>query len=76
MPLSRAMRWDSGRLPFLMLVTHEAATWREQTQRTRSWFPRDEAAALVEEGALAMMIRTLLHKPQRLRESEAPVQDA
>jgi hypothetical protein len=45
---------------YLMLVTHEASTWREQRQRTRTWFPRDEAAALVEEGALAMMIRNLL----------------
>jgi hypothetical protein len=45
---------------FLMLVTHEAPTWREQKERTRQWFPRDEAAALVNEGALAIMIRNLL----------------
>jgi len=49
---------------FLMLVTHEALTWREQKERTRAWFPRDEAAELVNEGALAMMIRNLLTTPQ------------
>ncbi len=45
---------------FLMLVTHEAPSWREQKERTRAWFPRDEAAALVNEGALSTMIRNLL----------------
>ena len=49
---------------FLMLVTHEAPTWREQKERTRAWFPRDKAAELVNEGALAMMIRTLLAPPE------------
>ena len=49
---------------FLMLVTHEALTWREQKERTRAWFPRDEAAELVNEGALAMMICNLLTTPQ------------
>jgi 8-oxo-dGTP pyrophosphatase MutT (NUDIX family) len=49
---------------FLMLFTHEALTWREQKERTRAWFPRDEAAELVNEGALAMMIRNLLTTPQ------------
>jgi 8-oxo-dGTP pyrophosphatase MutT (NUDIX family) len=49
---------------FLMLVTFEAPTWREQAQRTRRWFPRDEAAARVEEGALSLMIRNLLQIPE------------
>ncbi len=48
---------------YLMLVTHEAPAWREQLQRTRTWFLRDEAAALVAEGALAVMIRNLLPAP-------------
>ena len=48
---------------FLMLVTHEAQTWREQDQRTRTWFARDKAADLVDEGALAVMIRNLLNTP-------------
>lgn len=45
---------------FLMLVTLELPSWREQTQRTRAWFARDEAAALVNEGSLAVMIQNLL----------------
>jgi hypothetical protein len=45
---------------FLLLVTQERSTWREQGQRTRAWFPKDEAAELVNEGPLAMMIRNLL----------------
>ncbi len=45
---------------FLMLVTEEAPTWREQAERTRAWFPRDEAAEMVNEGGLAAMIRNLL----------------
>jgi hypothetical protein len=46
---------------FLMLVTQEAPTWREQAQRRRAWFPRDIAAEVVEEGALAVVIRSLQH---------------
>jgi 8-oxo-dGTP pyrophosphatase MutT (NUDIX family) len=38
---------------FPLRVTLEAVTWREQTQRQRAWFSRDEAAA--EEG-LALII--------------------
>ncbi len=50
---------------FLMLVTQEARTWREQEERTRAWFPRDTAAELVAEGGLALMIANLL--PARTR---------
>lgn len=49
---------------YLMLVTHEATDWPEQAERTRAWFPRDEAAALVEEGILALMIQSLLEAPK------------
>jgi ADP-ribose pyrophosphatase YjhB (NUDIX family) len=52
---------------FPMLVTHEAPTWREQGQRTRAWFQRDEAAQLVNEGALAEMIRNLLQVSRLVR---------
>jgi 8-oxo-dGTP pyrophosphatase MutT (NUDIX family) len=52
---------------YLMLVTHESADWPEQAERVRSWFPRDEAAALVEEGVLALMIQGLLEAPKRIR---------
>jgi 8-oxo-dGTP pyrophosphatase MutT (NUDIX family) len=50
---------------YLMLVTHEAPTWREQTQRRRVWFARDIAAELVEEGTLAILIRNLLDVPRK-----------
>jgi hypothetical protein len=50
---------------FLMLVTHEAPSWREQAERRRIWFPRDIAAEMVEEGLLAAMIRNLLHVPKK-----------
>ena len=50
---------------FLMLVTDEASTWREQAQRSRIWFPRDQAAEMVEEGLLAAVILTLLHVPKK-----------
>jgi 8-oxo-dGTP pyrophosphatase MutT (NUDIX family) len=65
---TKTMEHDEERLcecvVFLMLVTHEAPTWREQAQRTRLWFPRDKAAALVEEGALSLMIQNLLQVPE------------
>jgi hypothetical protein len=41
---------------FPLRVTLEAVTWREQTQRMLAWFSRDEAAALVDEGGLALII--------------------
>jgi hypothetical protein len=50
---------------FLMLVTHEAPTWREKAERRRAWFPRDIAAEVVDERVLAMMIRNLLHVPTK-----------
>ena len=50
---------------FLLLVTAESSSWREQAERTRAWFPRDQAAELVNEGALAVMIRTLQHAAER-----------
>jgi 8-oxo-dGTP pyrophosphatase MutT (NUDIX family) len=45
---------------FLLRVTLEASTWREQTQRIRGWFPRKVAASMVDEGSLAIMIENLL----------------
>jgi 8-oxo-dGTP pyrophosphatase MutT (NUDIX family) len=48
---------------FLMLVTNEAQSWPEMSQRKRAWYPRDKAAALVWEGGLATMIRDLRHPP-------------
>jgi 8-oxo-dGTP pyrophosphatase MutT (NUDIX family) len=53
------------RVVFLMLVTNEAPTWREQAQRRRAWFKRDIAAEVVQEGALALMISNLLDVPRK-----------
>ena len=73
-PYAKTMERGEERLceciVFLMLVTHEAPTWREQAQRTRSWFPRDKAAELVEEGALSLMIRTLLEPPGSVKRDQ------
>lgn len=48
---------------YLLRVTAEAETWPEQSQRRRAWFPKQEAATLVEEGALALLIQNLLSTP-------------
>jgi 8-oxo-dGTP pyrophosphatase MutT (NUDIX family) len=62
---TKTMDWGEERLceciVFLMLVTNEAPSWREMTERKRAWFPRDVAAEVVDEGALAVLIRNLLH---------------
>jgi 8-oxo-dGTP pyrophosphatase MutT (NUDIX family) len=50
---------------YLMLVTNQSPTWREQAQRRRAWFPRDIAAEVVHEGALAFIIRNLLDVPRK-----------
>jgi 8-oxo-dGTP pyrophosphatase MutT (NUDIX family) len=52
---------------FPMLVTDEAETWREKAERTREWFPVERAAALVNEWALAVIIRSLLLPPKPIR---------
>ena len=45
---------------FLMLVTRVLDKWPEQSQRQRAWFGPSVAAALVDEGALAIMLGNLL----------------
>ena len=37
-------------------VTLKAVTWREQAERERTWFRADEAARLVDEGGLGLLI--------------------
>jgi len=39
-------------------VTKELASWKEQVQRERRWFPRDEAAEMVDEPELRVLIRS------------------
>ncbi|HTI01535.1 MAG TPA: NUDIX hydrolase [Acidisoma sp.] len=40
-----------------LLVSNEAATWPEKSQRRRVWFPANEAAEKVDEDGLALIIR-------------------
>lgn len=51
---------DGLRLCFVevypLRVTLEAVKWRESSERDRVWFRADEAAALVDEGGLALII--------------------
>jgi hypothetical protein len=37
-------------------VTLETRKWREKAERRRVWFPNAEAAKLVDEGGLALII--------------------
>ncbi len=41
---------------FPLRVTLEKVAWRETAERQRQWFRQDEAAELVDEGALAQII--------------------
>ncbi len=43
---------------FPLLVTKQKAHWREERQRTRRWFGREEAAGHVEEPELKQLIAT------------------
>jgi hypothetical protein len=40
-----------------LLVSNEAASWREKAQRRRVWFPAHEAANKIDEDGLALIIR-------------------
>ena len=42
-----------------LLVKKELRTWREAAERTRAWFVPEEAASLVAEGGLALLISEL-----------------
>ena len=44
---------------FLLVVENELAAWPEQAERERRWCDREEAADLVEEPELAVIIRNL-----------------
>jgi ADP-ribose pyrophosphatase YjhB (NUDIX family) len=41
---------------FPLRLTLEKVEWRERGTRERHWFPQDEAAELVDEGSLALII--------------------
>jgi ADP-ribose pyrophosphatase YjhB (NUDIX family) len=59
-PYSKIMPDGESRLCFVAVfplrVTLEKVTWRETAERHRQWFPQDDAADLVDEGALAQII--------------------
>ena len=42
---------------FALKVSKELDSWKEQGQRERRWFTRDEAAELVDEPELRILIR-------------------
>src|ERR1700688_4615172 len=57
---------------FLFRVDQQLDDWPEKGQRETRWLDLAEAAALVNEGGLAEIVRFSSHQPQRLtREAEA-----
>ncbi len=58
---------------YMLSVTKELETWRERKQRTRQWFPLEEAVTKVVEPGLRRIMRKLASdklRHQRLRERE------
>jgi len=54
-----AKRFDMAKVDvFALKVTKELGSWKEQGQRERRWFPRDEAAEMVDEPELRVLIRS------------------
>ena len=54
-----AKRFDMAKVDvFALKVIKERASWKEQAQRQRRWFTRDEAAAMVDEPELRALILT------------------
>jgi hypothetical protein len=45
---------------YLLTVTEELATWREQKTRQRAWLSPAEAAILIDEPELATLVRDLI----------------
>jgi 8-oxo-dGTP pyrophosphatase MutT (NUDIX family) len=60
-PYSKSMPGGNDRLcvavVYPLRVVIELPTWREMSERTRRWFSREDAAAVVQEGGLAQIIR-------------------
>lgn len=48
-----------------MIVERLRSVWKEKGQRTRRWFPLEEAADLVDEPELAEMLRRISAKPKK-----------
>ncbi len=52
---------------FPMIVEDLSASWKEQKERKRAWFPAKRAARLVQEPQLAILLRKLGKKKMRAR---------
>ena len=59
-PCAKVLSAGEEKLCFIevypLRVTLEAVIWREQAERKRAWFRAEEAASLVDEGGLALII--------------------
>ncbi|MCY7280302.1 MAG: NUDIX hydrolase [Sphingomonas bacterium] len=54
-----AKRFDMTKVDvFALKVTKELVSWKEQGQRERRWFAREEAAEMVDEPELRVLIRS------------------
>ena len=54
-----AKRFDMAKVDvFALKVTKELSSWKEQSQRERRWVTRDEAAEMVDEPELRLLIRS------------------
>ena len=52
-----AKRFEMAKVDvFALKVVKERSVWKEQGQRARRWFPRDEAAQMVDEPELRALI--------------------
>ena len=55
-----AKRFEMAKVDvFALKVGKELDTWKEQAQRERRWFPREEAAQMVDEPELRALLRTV-----------------
>ena len=54
-----AKRFEMAKVDvFALKVGKELDTWKEQAQRERRWFPREEAAQMADEPELRALLRT------------------
>ena len=54
-----AKRFEMAKVDvFALKVSKQLDSWKEQSQRERRWFPREEAAEVVDEPELRVLLRT------------------
>lgn len=61
---------------FPLEVVAERKSWREKAERTRRWFPLEEAADLVEESELSEIVRNFAVRARGRREIISPYEPA